>query len=72
MTAVTGQYFVGLDLGQSRDFTAIAVLERAELMGEWDPVDVRAAEDDRRCGCGTWSGCHWGRRIRRWWTGWWW
>ena len=29
---------MGLDLGQSRDFTAIAVLERAELMGEWDPV----------------------------------
>jgi hypothetical protein len=35
---VTGQYFVGLDLGQSQDFTAIAVLERAELSGEWDPV----------------------------------
>ena len=38
MTAVTGQYFVGVDLGQSRDFTAIAVLERAELRGDWDPV----------------------------------
>jgi hypothetical protein len=38
VTAVTGQYFVGLDLGQSRDFTAIAVLERAELVGDWDPV----------------------------------
>jgi hypothetical protein len=38
MTAVTGQYFVGVDLGQSRDFTAIAVLERAELSGDWDPV----------------------------------
>ena len=34
----TGQFFVGLDLGQSRDFTAIAVLERAELTGEWDAV----------------------------------
>jgi phage terminase large subunit-like protein len=33
MTRVTGQYFVGLDLGQSQDFTAIAVLERAELWG---------------------------------------
>lgn len=31
---------MGLDLGQSRDFTAIAVLERAELQGEWDPVVV--------------------------------
>ena len=29
---------MGLDLGQSRDFTAIAVLERAELTGEWDAV----------------------------------
>ena len=38
MTPVTGQCFVGLDLGQSRDFTAIAVLERAELRGDWDPA----------------------------------
>jgi hypothetical protein len=29
-------YFVGVDFGQSRDFTAIAVLERAETTGEWD------------------------------------
>jgi hypothetical protein len=38
MAGGTGQYFVGLDLGQSQDFTAIAVLQRAELVGEWDPV----------------------------------
>src|ERR1039457_7077570 len=31
-------YFVGVDFGQSRDFTAIAVLERAETRGAWDPV----------------------------------
>jgi len=31
-------YFVGLDLGQSHDFTAIAVVDRAEVRGEWDPV----------------------------------
>jgi hypothetical protein len=31
-------YFVGVDLGQSRDFTAIAVVERQELSGEWDPA----------------------------------
>jgi len=31
-------YFVGVDFGQSRDFTAIAVLERAETKGSWDPV----------------------------------
>jgi hypothetical protein len=30
--------FVGLDLGQSQDFTAVTVVERAELMGDWDPV----------------------------------
>ncbi len=31
-------YFVGVDLGQCRDFTAIAVVERAELAGEWSAV----------------------------------
>ena len=31
-------YFVGVDFGQSRDFTAIAVVERAETTGEWDAV----------------------------------
>jgi hypothetical protein len=31
-------YFVGVDFGQSRDPTAIAVLERAETKGEWDAV----------------------------------
>jgi hypothetical protein len=28
--------FVGVDLGQAKDFTAVAVLERAEVLGEWD------------------------------------
>jgi hypothetical protein len=32
------RYFVGVDLGQSRDFTAIAVVERSERTGAWDPV----------------------------------
>src|ERR1700722_3007161 len=31
-------YFVGVDLGQSRDFTAIAVVERQQSAGEWDPA----------------------------------
>src|SRR5438477_88992 len=31
---------IGLDLGQVRDPSAIAVLERLELPGEWDPVAV--------------------------------
>ena len=29
--------FVGVDFGRSQDYTAIAVLERAETTGEWDP-----------------------------------
>jgi len=36
-------YFVGVDFGQSRDYTAIAVLERAELRGEFD-YGLRAYE----------------------------
>src|SRR5947209_12997405 len=31
-----GQYFIGLDLGQSQDFTALAILERAVMTGAWD------------------------------------
>lgn len=29
---------MGLDLGQCSDYTAVAVVERAELKGEWDPA----------------------------------
>jgi hypothetical protein len=29
-------YFVGADFGQSRDYTALAVIERAELIGDFD------------------------------------
>ena len=29
-------YFIGLDLGQSQDFTAMVILERWEAAGEWD------------------------------------
>jgi hypothetical protein len=31
-----GQFFVGVDLGQMRDPSTIAVVERAELRGAWD------------------------------------
>lgn len=31
-----GWYFVGVDLGQASDFTAVAVVERAEVVGDWD------------------------------------
>jgi hypothetical protein len=30
------QFFIGVDLGQAEDFTAIAVVERAEVEGAWD------------------------------------
>lgn len=33
---VSSEFFVGLDLGQAKDPSAIAVVERAELAGEWD------------------------------------
>ncbi|MDP2959562.1 MAG: hypothetical protein Q8N53_24290 [Longimicrobiales bacterium] len=38
MTMETGRWIVGVDLGQGRDFTTVAVLERAELTGEFDPA----------------------------------
>ena len=31
-------HFVGVDLGQAKDFTAIEAVERAELTGAWDPA----------------------------------
>jgi hypothetical protein len=31
-----GWFFLGVDLGQARDFTAVAIVERAEVVGEWD------------------------------------
>ena len=34
----TDRYFVGVDFGQSKDHTAIAVLERAETTGARDAV----------------------------------
>jgi hypothetical protein len=33
-------YFVGLDLGQAQDYTALAVIEAADTKGEWDPVNL--------------------------------
>jgi hypothetical protein len=32
------RFFIALDLGQVHDFTTIAVIERIELMGDWDPA----------------------------------
>jgi hypothetical protein len=32
------RFFTGLDLGQSKDYTAIAVAERVEVEGPWDPA----------------------------------
>ena len=41
-------YFIGVDLGQRRDHTALAVLERAEVEGEWDAVWYRRRREERR------------------------
>jgi phage terminase large subunit-like protein len=30
-------FFIGLDLGQRRDFSAIAVVQRQEKMAVWSP-----------------------------------
>jgi len=38
MNAQTKRFFIGVDLGQVSDFSTIAVLERVELVGDWDPV----------------------------------
>jgi hypothetical protein len=32
------RFFAALDLGQVSDFSTLAVIERVELVGEWDPV----------------------------------
>jgi hypothetical protein len=32
------RFFTGLDLGQSHDFSTLAVVERVELKGDWDAV----------------------------------
>ena len=38
MTSTTKRFFTALDLGQVFDFSTLAVIERVEQMGEWDPV----------------------------------
>lgn len=42
---ITNEYFVGLDLGQARDFTALAIVERTERDAGRDPLtwDMRQA-----------------------------
>src|SRR6266567_2724897 len=45
--AELAQYWVGADLGQARDFTGLAVVERAELTGEWDPMVFAYRKDIR-------------------------
>jgi len=56
-------YFVGLDLGQSLDHSALAVVERADLT--LDEIDHATYERlTQRRYCGFWSGLRWGRRIQ--------
>ena len=53
-------FFVGLDLGQRRDFSAVAVVEREEERVAYSPAGFGA------CGSGIWSGCLSGLRMRAW------
>src|SRR5580692_8551933 len=38
MPTNTRRFFAALDLGQVSDFSTLAVIERVELVGDWDPV----------------------------------
>jgi hypothetical protein len=38
MNTNSRRLFIGVDLGQICDFSTLAVVERVERMGEWDPV----------------------------------
>ena len=54
---------LGLDLGQRRDHSALAVVERIDLVG------LIRAPVFHSFTCGMWSECLWERRIRGWWRG---
>jgi len=41
------QFFLGLDLGQKQDYTAIAIVERAEAAKEFDRVNLTPATETR-------------------------
>ena len=63
----SSRFFVGLDLGQMQDHSALAVVER-DVVGEID----HATMNGRGCdgfGCGIWSGWRWAPPIRPWWSG---
>ena len=32
------RFFAALDLGQVSDFSTLAIIERIQLVGDWDPV----------------------------------
>ena len=38
MNTNTKRFFIALDLGQVCDFSTLAVIERVELVGDWNPV----------------------------------
>ena len=61
--------FVGLDLGQSQDPTALSIVERAEVFpGEMDWVSYERPRA-QGFGCCFCSGCCWGRPIQEQWSG---
>lgn len=44
---MTTKYFLGLDLGQRRDYTALAVAKRQQMVGRWDPVRMGYPREPR-------------------------
>ena len=61
-------FAIGVDLGQRRDFSAVAVVERGRG-ASWVHSTISTGgggKGPRMSGwCGTWSGFRWGRRIRK-------
>ena len=62
------EYFTGLDVGQARDPSALAVVEWAEQTAEWDPAQY-AYQKTTSLRCGNSSGWTLGHRTRNWWSG---
>jgi hypothetical protein len=62
-------YFAGLDLGQSQDHSALAVVERVELI--WEDRDAATFERrrERRCRVRYLERVALGTSYPRWWSG---
>ena len=63
-----GRFFIGLDLGQSHDPSAMAILEGTELTGGWD-AEMYAYRKMAALRLRHLERLPLGRRIRKWWSG---